>query len=83
MAQIDTWLQNVADAKASGNMHGAKWLTASWMPYTQTMRSAAWDGTSKGPSMVEPAAPVGPIRNGKIVFHSSTLVRKAETPSVE
>lgn len=76
MANIDTYLQSVADARARGDTHAVNWLTASWMPYSQTVRSAA-----KGSPLQEESPPTGPAKNGKIVFHPST--KRAALPAPE
>jgi hypothetical protein len=78
---MDAWMQSVSDARAKGDMHAVKWLTACWMPYPLTMRQAAKAGTAHASHAVsEPPAPTGPIRNGKIVFHPSTM-RRSDTPT--
>lgn len=83
MANIDKWLSDVADAKARGDTHAVNWLTAAWVPYPLAVRQAAKDGTAHAsPAVVEPPPPTGPIRNGKIVFHPST-VRRSETAPTE
>lgn len=71
MANVDKWLQEVADAKASGNNHAVNWLTACWMPYPATTRALARSGDAKPQS----ETPAGPIQNGKIVFHASAVRR--------
>lgn len=82
MANVDKWLQDVADAKARGDTHAVNWLTACWMPYPESMRQAAKGGTAQPASaIVEPAPPSGPIKNGRIVFHPSTVKREPSPPS--
>lgn len=83
MTQIDSYLQQVADAKARDDVKAVNWLTACWMPYTLSVRQAARSGTAVRPvkaeaGPVQPMIPDGPIKNGKIVFHSS--VRRAPLP---
>lgn len=75
MAAMDTWLQEVSDARARGDTHAVKWLTACWMPYPASTREAA----RSGPPPQAAAAPTGPFKTGKIVFHGST--KRADPPT--
>jgi hypothetical protein len=66
-ATMDAWMQSVSDARAKGDTHAVKWLTACWMPYPASARAAA----RSGPPPDAPA-PTGPFKTGKVVFHNGT-----------
>lgn len=72
---MNACLQEIAEAKESGDLHRAKWLTACWMPYAPEVRSAAWAGDAKPHSVAEPASLANivqtdyqPVKRGKLVF---------------
>lgn len=87
-ASHDLWLQRVADAHARGDQKAVNWLTASWMPFTESQRSAARSGVAPSvpstPASLANAfdgAVVAPVRIGRIVFANQATVESI--PSVD
>ena len=82
MTKVNEYLSAVSKAKSDGDVHAVNWLTGCFMPFSESIRSAAKNGlavSQREPSAKKemPMEPVGPIVPGKIVFHSS--VRRPAT----
>jgi hypothetical protein len=77
---VDSWLQDVADAKARGDQRAVNWLTACWMPFPESLRSDAKNGITRSAppvgTVVESIVSTEPLRSGRIVFHPSALAAR-------